>query len=184
MRLKAMLTSASIKQMADDLMGFKTDLQDKLRMFRERLAEKGIKVAMANVNQEFGQYILFEKIDTDNTSTIVARETSQILKEWLYYGIHVYANISPLLMSEFGSGSHAVYWVDSQGNTSSVLSDGTPIGRGSFPEQRNAFKDSWHYMDLNWNWHTVSGEKPTRPMHNAVLEIITQVETTAREVFR
>ena len=151
MRLKARLTSASIKQMADDLMGFKTDLQDKLRMFRERLAEKGIKVAMSNVNQEFGQYILFEKIDTDNASVIVARETSQILKEWLYYGENIQAYISPLLMSEFGSGSHAVNWVDSQGNTSSVLSDGTPIGRGSFPDQRNAFKDSWRYMDLSYN---------------------------------
>ena len=184
MRLKGRLTSASLKQMADDLRGFEDGFRNNIREFRDLLANKGIRVAMANTSQKFGQYILFEKQESGNTTTIVARETTQLLSEWLYYGMTVQALVSPLLMEEFGSGSHAVVWENSDGSRTGVLSDGTKVGRGTFPEQKHAFESSWHYMDLNWQWHTVSGETPTRPMHNAVIEIITQVERTAREVFR
>ena len=183
MRLKARLTSESIKQMVADLQGFEDGLRNNLRDFRNRLADKGIHVAMSNVNQVFGQYIAFLKEESDESVTIVARETQQIMSEWLHYGMRVWAYISPLLMSEFGSGSHAVLWEDSKGNQTGTLSDGTKVGRGTFPEQIHAFQNSWAYMDLNWNWHHTSGITPTRPMHNAVLEIITQVEQTAREVF-
>lgn len=184
MTLKARLTSASIRQMADDLKSFEDGFRNNIREFRDLLANKGIRVAMANSSQKFGQYIVFEKQDSENTTTIVARETAQLLSEWLYYGMHVWATVSPLLMEEFGSGNHAVVWESSDGNRTGVLSDGTRVGQGTFPEQQHAFESSWHYMDLNWNWHTVTGETPTRPMHNAVIEIITQVEATAREVFR
>lgn len=183
MRLKARLTSQSLRQMADDLRGFESGFRTNLRDFRNRLADKGIQVAMSNVNQVFGQYIAFLKEETDNTTTIVARETQQIVSEWLYYGMHVWAYVSPLLMAEFGSGSHAVIWENSDGSMTNTLSDGKKVGRGSFPEQQHAFQGSWAYMDLNWQWNVTSGVTPTRPMHNAVIEIITQVERTAREVF-
>lgn len=183
MRLKARLSSQSIKQMADDLLSYRDGLQNNLREFRDSLANKGIQVAMSSVNGKFGQYIVFTKEESGDTVTIVARETSQILAEWLYHGENIQAWVSPLLMAEFGSGKYAVVWEDSQGNKTGTLSDGTEIGRGTFPDQRNAFKDEWRYMDLNGNWHTASGEKPTRPMHNAIIEIITQIERTAREVF-
>lgn len=184
MRLKANLSSQSIKQMADDLLSFKDGFRTNLQDFRDTLANKGIQVAMSSVSGGYGQYIIFTKEYHENGVVIVARETTQLLSEWLYYGEIVQAYVSPLLMAEFGSGPHAVDWVDSQGNTSKVLSDGTQIGRGSFPDQRHAFQNSWWYMDLNENWHLANGVNPTRPMHNAVIEIITQVETTAREVFR
>ena len=183
MRLKAFLNSRSIKQMADDLRSYEDGLREKIRDFRDALANKGIRVAMSSTDSVYGQYIVFTKEESGDTTTIVAKETSQILSEWLYYGIHVWAYVSPLLMEEFGSGSHAVVWESSDGSRTGVLSDGTKVGRGTFPEQIHAFKDSWKYMDLNYNWHTVSGVTPTRPMHNAVIEVITQVERTAREVF-
>ena len=184
MRLKAKLSSGSLKQMADDLLSYKDGFINNLRIFRQELGYKGIRVAMSSASQGFGgQYIMFEMTDSENQTVLVARETSQILSEWLYYGEVVQAWVSPLLMAEFGSGKYAVTWVDSTGNSTPTLSDGTPVGRGSFPDQRNAFKDSWWYMDLSQNWHQASGITPTRPMHNAVIEIITQVERTAKEVF-
>lgn len=184
MKLKARLTSQSIKRMSEDLLSFEQGFINNLRDFRDTLANKGIQVAMSSAQEgHMGQYIVFTKQETDNSTYIIAKETSQILSEWLWHGEVVQAWVSPLLMAEFGSGPHAVVWVDSQGNESGVLSDGTKVGRGTFPDQVNAFKDSWHYMDLNYNWHTVNGEKPTRPMHNTVLEIILQIERTAKEVF-
>lgn len=183
MILKAFLNSRSIKQMADDLRKSEQEIANKLRTFRVLLAEKGIRVAMSNVSSGFGQYIRFEKVDTENMTMIVAMETQQILSEWLRYDERVQAYVSPLLMAEFGAGSHAVLWEDSQGAPHSTLSDGTQVGRGSFPNQTHAFESTWWYMDLNHNWHQASGIKPTRPMHNAVIEIITQIQQTAREVF-
>lgn len=185
MILKAFLNSRSIKQMADDLRGFEEGFKENIRAFRELLAEKGIRVAMSNVNSTFGQYIVFEKIDSDETSTIIARETQQILSEWLRYGKRMQAYVSPLLMAEFGAGKHAVMWENSQGNSTDVLSNGTHIGRGTFnyPESSHGIKDVWYYMDLSGNWQIATGVKPTRPMHNAVIEIITQIQQTAREVF-
>jgi hypothetical protein len=169
--------------MAQDLLDYETTLKDKLRIFRERLADKGILVAQANVSQGFGSYIAFYREDGADSVTVVAKEVGQIISSWLRYGTEMYVYISPLLMAEFGAGSHAVYWEDSKGSQSSVLSDGTEIGRGSFPDQTHADEDSWWYMDLNKDWHRASGVTPTRPMHNAVIEIVTQVERTAREVF-
>ena len=57
MILKAFLNSRSIKQMADDLRGFEEGFKENIRAFRELLAEKGIRVAMSNVNSTFGQYM-------------------------------------------------------------------------------------------------------------------------------
>ena len=183
MILKAFLNSRSIKQMAYDLRGFEEGFKENIRTFRELLAEKGIRVAMSSTSSGFGQYIIFEKIDSDETSTIIARETQQILSEWLRYGERMQAYVSPLLMAEFGSGNYAVSWEDSQGTPHSTLSDGTQIGRGSFPNQTHAFESVWWYLDVNGNWHSATGSKPTRPMHNAAIEIITQIQQTAREVF-
>ena len=185
MTITARLTSESIRQMADELRNYETSLRDKITQFRERLAAKGIIAARASVNPGFGQYITFEKQDTGDTTIVLARETSQILSSWLRNGEQVDAWVSPLLMSEFGAGKYAVVWQDTQGGSTDVLSDGTHIGRGTFnyPEPSHGIKDAWYYMDLSGNWQTATGIKPSRPMHSAVIEIITQIESTAREVF-
>lgn len=184
MTITKRLTSQGLHELAQELNDYQNSLVSKVRQFRERLASKGIIAARANVSQGFGQYITFEKTDSENTSIIVAKEMSQILSEWLRKNDEVVqAYVSPLLMAEFGAGRHAVEWIDSKGNSTETLSDGTHIGRGSFPDQKHAFQDSWWYMDLNHNWQQASGVIPSRPMHNAVIEMILQVEATAREVF-
>lgn len=185
MTIRARLTSDSLKQMADELRNYENSLRDKIRLFRELLAAKGIMAARSSVTGGFGNYITFEKQDSGDTTVIVAREMSQVLSSWLRNGEQVDAWVSPLLMSEFGAGKYAIVWQDTQGGSTDVLSDGTHIGRGTFhyPDPSHGVKDAWYYMDLSGNWQKASGVKPTRPMHNAVLEIITQIEQTAREVF-
>lgn len=181
MVIKAKLNSADIKRMADDVERYQTEFQIKVHTILRKLADRGIAAAAMSVGN-MGQYITFTKENDPYGVTVVARETSVIVAEWLRYGHLVHAEVSPLLMSEFGAGRHAIIWEGQNGNTN-TLPDGKQIGRGTFPNQTHAFEDSWYYMDVNGNWHVATGIKPTRPLHNAVIEIITQVEATAREVF-
>jgi len=181
MVIKAKLNSADIKRMAVEVERYQIEFQIKVHTVLRKLADKGIAAAAMSVGG-MGQYITFSKDNGIDGVTIVAQETSIITAIWLRYGKYAYAEVSPLLMSEFGAGRHAVIWEGLTEHTD-TLSDGTKIGRGSFPNQTHAFEDSWYYMDLSGNWQVATGVKPTRPMHNAVIEIITQVEATAREVF-
>lgn len=180
MVISGKLTSWDLKRMADELRQYGTDLQTKLRLFVSRLADKGIQAALNANYGSYASYIVFSKETESNGTVIVARETSLLTADWLG---HEDVEISPLLMTEFGAGNYAVYWENSDGMENRRLSDGTPIGRGSFPNQKNAFKDHWLYRDTEGYLHISRGFYPTRPMHHAVIEIITQVESTAREVF-
>lgn len=181
MVIETKLNSADVKKAADEVRQFGRDFQTKVHQVLQRLAEKGIRAAEQSVDW-YGNYITFSKQTSGDGVTVVAAEVGTIISEWLKYGEPVYAEVSPLLMAEFGAGSHAVIWEGLTSDTN-VLPDGRKIGRGTFPEQTHAFESYWHYMDLSGNWQTVSGLKPTRPLHNAVLEIIAQIESTAREVF-
>lgn len=181
MKISAKLNSVDLKRMADELRQYGTDLQTKLRLFCSRLADKGIQVAMNSNYGSLASYIVFSKETVTDGTVIIARETSSLTADW--FG-HEDVEISPLLMTEFGAGNYAVYWENSNGMEDRQLSDGTPIGRGTFPGQKNAFKDHWLYRDTQGRLHISRGFYPTRPMHHAVIEMITQVEATAREVFK
>lgn len=181
MKITARLNSADLKRAADDVKQYANDLTTKVQQVLQRLADKGITTAEQTVGW-YGNYITFSK-QTDNDGVIiVAQEVGVIVSEWVRYGQPVYAEVSPLLMAEFGAGNHAVVW---QGvlNETNTLPDGKKIGRGTFPNQTHAFESYWHYMDMSGNWQTVNGLSPTRPLYNAVIEIISTVNATAREVF-
>ena len=176
------LTSQGLSELAKKLEEYATvTLRDKVRLFRSNLASVGISAAMTQNDGSYSMWIVFWKEDTDHESVIVARETTLLAADWLG---HEDVMVSPLLMTEFGSGNYAVYWEKPFGGSDKVLDDGTPIGRGSFPNQKNAFKQRWYYKDTGGITHITRGWMPTRPMHHAVIEMITQVESIAREVFR
>ena len=181
MVISGRLNSNDIRRMADEVINYGTNLKDKIRTFTSRLADKGILAAIASGGR-FDKYLIFSKQSDIDGTIIVASETSIITAKWLKYGHEVEAKVSPLLMAEFGAGPHAIIWEGQNGNTD-TLPDGKHIGRGTFPHQTHADESSWWYMDLDGEWHQARGVKPTRPIHNAVLEIIAQIESTAREVF-
>lgn len=181
MVIETKLNSADVRKAADEVRQFGRDFQTKVHQVLQRLAEKGITTAQTTIGN-FGKFVTFSKQTAGDGVVVVAQETNVIVARWLRKGEEVEAVVSPLLMAEFGAGSHAVIWEGLTSDTN-VLPDGRKIGRGTFPEQTHAFESYWHYMDLSGNWQTVSGLKPTRPLHNAVLEIIAQIESTAREVF-
>lgn len=181
MKLSCRLNSNDLRNMADEIRQYSTSLEYKLAVFTSRLAEKGIAVASQTVGS-FGKYIAFYRESVNDGISVVAQEVSQITASWLKYGKQVDALVSPLLMAEFGSGPHAIIWEGLNG-TISHLSNGKDVGRGTFPYQTHADEDSWWYMDLDGEWHQTRGVTPTRPMHNALIEMITQINSTAREVF-
>lgn len=181
MEIRAKLTSSDLKRAADEVTAYANNLPNRVMTVLQRLADKGINVAEQTIDW-YGNYITFSKQTETNGVVIVAQEVGVMISEWLRNGEKVEAEVSPLLMAEFGAGSHAVIWEGRTSNTE-VLSDGTKIGRGTFPDQTHAFQSYWHYMDLSGNWQTVTGLSPTRPLYHAVMEIIAQVDATAKEVF-
>ena len=185
MEIKAKLTSSDLKRAADEVTAYANNLPNRVMTVLQRLADKGISAGETTIGN-FGQYVTFSKRTEGLGVVIVAQETGVIVSEWLRHGERVEAEVSPLLMSEFGAGRHAIIWEGQNGNTN-TLPDGKQIGRGSFkyPDQirTHAFQNTWWYMDVNQQWHQASGVTPTRPLYHAVMEIITQVDATAKEVF-
>lgn len=181
MEISGRLESNDLRRMANELRQYEVSLQAKIRTLLERLADKGVYAGQTTIGN-FGKYVTFSRHTDGLGVVVVAQETNVIVARWLRGREEMEAIVSPLLMAEFGAGPHAIVWEGVTGN-SNTLPDGTPIGRGTFPEQTHAFESSWWYMDLNKHWHQASGVKPTRPLHNAMLEIINTVNATAREVF-
>ena len=181
MKIKAKLTSSDLKRAADEVTAYANNLPNRVMTVLQRLADKGISAGKTIIGN-FGKYVTFSKRTEGLGVVIVAQETGVIVSEWLRHDERVEAEVSPLLMAEFGAGSHAVIWEGTKANTD-TLPDGTKIGRGTFPDQTHAFQNTWWYMDVNQQWHQVSGVTPTRPLYHAVMEIIAQVDATAKEVF-
>lgn len=180
MEISVRLNAQDFRRAADEIKQFGDRLKDKVKLFTSRLADLGITAALNANYGSYAAYIVFTKETTDKGNIIVARETSSLTADWLG---HENVMVSPLLMTEFGSGKHAVYLEKADGSIEEKLKDGTAIGRGSFPNQKYAFRDQWLYRDKDGFLHVTSGFYPTRPLHNAIVEMVAQIETTAREVF-
>ena len=167
----------SINHLIKSLEEYKNSLEDKTQLFRERLAEVGIKAAYAHSGQ-YGNSIIFEsKQGSEGVTILEGRDKNLILKEW-------YTNkkgtqkrsyeISPLLMAEFGSGWLAV-----------VLYDIAGVGQGTMPGQKHASDPKgWVWYDENGVKHRSIGEPPSFPMHNAIIAMLTEVDRVAKEVYK
>ena len=182
MEISSKLTSNGLKELAYKLRLYGNDLNIKVKRLTSMLADKGIQAALNANYGSFAAFLVFSKEnDVDGGTIIIAKETTELMADWLG---HEDVKISPLLMTEFGSGRYAVYWEPPKGKAKKKLSNGTPIGRGSFPNQKFAFRDKWFYRDKDGFLHETSGILPTRPLHYAITEMIAQINSTAREVFR
>lgn len=182
-RIEFGLSKKSIAKAMRQLEKYKKSLAKKCVKFNEELARKGILVAEQNVGN-YGRYITFA-IETDPntygaTTLMVATNTGHITAQWLVpgeggqYEVRE-ADVSPLMMAEFGSGVR---------RANNVRASEFGMGAGTFPDQTHAFDpDGWWYMDLEGVWHHSYGVSPTMPMWMAAIEMIDLIETTAKEVF-
>lgn len=176
------LTEASIDSAIKEIEEYKADLLRKCHQFIEELGKQGISVAKRAVSgTEYGSYISFSMEINDSSSNIVgvmvATNTGIIQSEWLQKdGSTKVANVSPLLMAEFGSGRYAQNPKAVQG-----------VGRGTFPGQTHADEPGWWYATgtpENKIWHHSSGVVPEQPMFRASQHILSIISQTAKKVFK
>ena len=109
--LKANIFSpSSIQELQKQLGDYKNSLNDKCEQFVRELAESGIFVAKQSVGN-FGKYITFsvktEKEKNGCKGVLFASNTGIIKSEWRTQDGVKTADVSPLLMAEFGSGMKA-----------------------------------------------------------------------------
>ena len=153
MKIHIRLSPESIQQAREQLSNINGLLREKIREFVEELANVGVQVAESNTG-EYRDAIKFEVNVSDttfgSTATITMSDKYKIIREWRYRGGNKQAEVSPSLMAEYGSGKFAV--------------DGH---RGTFPGQKHAWENEWHWTTLDNVHHKSSGETPTRPMFTA-----------------
>lgn len=175
--LKAnIFSTSSIQELQKQLKDYKDSLNDKCEQFVRELADSGISVAKQNVGN-YGKYITFSVKKEQSTNgckgILLASNTGIIKSEWRTKDGVKTADVSPLLMAEFGSGMRAENPMDVPG-----------VGQGTFPGGTHGKDPSgWWWMDMNGEWHHSRGVSPTMPMYHASLEMITRIQDIAKKVF-
>ena len=171
----AELSVSGIKKLAQELRDYQSGLQEKCEEYVKRLAESGIEVAKQNTDK-FGKYITFSTdVDADKdgcTALVLMTNTGIIKSEWLTREGVKSADVSPILMVEFGSGRKAQ-------NPKKIPG----VGTGTFPGGTHGNEPGWWYMDLNGAWHYSTGITPQQPMYKASLKISENAIKIAKEVF-
>lgn len=174
--MKAELSISSIRQLQKDLEKYKQDLVRNCEEFVRRLANEGIEVAKNNTGN-YGHYITFSVKTEPNKDgckgIMLATETGKITSAWQTKDGIKTADVSPLLMVEFGSGWRAE-------NPMNV----PDVGQGTFPGQSHAFdKEGWYWVDLNDELHHSYGVTPKMPMYLASLKMQDKVMEISKDIF-
>lgn len=191
MNYRVSLDVKELDRLADFLDDYADSFEEKVNLFLNRLADKAIEVASAN-GGDFGRFIYYSKKLEDET-TIYVSATSKLIKTEWYAGSNSKETrsevISPLLMAEFGSGHYAIENENAPGLG----------GQGTLNKYGHAFdEDGWYwYAEMPpkgdatavktakngmVKYHS-KGNKPTQPLHKAVIACIRQVQEIAQEVF-
>lgn len=179
MKINASLNKRDITDAINKIKWYQSYLQWKMEQFVSELAEVGIEIAKQNilveedgVLKDRSNLVEFTKDVSGSVEGVTCIVTALPQPYTTYWkqsknGKKMYsAQVNPLLMAEFGSGAKAI--------------DGH---RGTFPAQRNAFRDHWVWYDLDGEKHYSSGSEPSRPLFKAKQEMEQQILTVAKRVF-
>ena len=174
MKLKCNITKqGDIEKLIKELEDYKEGLLRRRDIFIERLLDVGIRTAKDSTG-EYAGMIRFEKEIEDGIGLLIATDGQKLIREWKFKGGVKRAEVSPLLMAEFGSG-----WL------AKVLDDVEGVGQGTFPGQTHAFSPhGWWWTTLDGEHHHSIGESPTFPMHSASMAMIFEIDSIAKKVFR
>ena len=158
---------------------YKKGLAEKCKTFVEELAKVGIETAQQNTGQ-FGKFITFKtEVEPEKygcKAVMVASNTGLIKSVWRVNsaGDTREADVSPILMAEFGSGLKA----------NNPRAEEFGMGTGTFPDQTHAEDpDGWWYQTLDEVWHHSYGVTPTMPMTRASAEMFDKIQSVANQVF-
>lgn len=156
-------------------------IREKAKIFVEICAEHGIVVASERNDGVFRNYITFSKevnsIEHGYESLIIARDMGEIFSFYVkkddIYGEYIEAYpISPLLMTEFGSGPKAE-------NPNNIPG----VGRGSLDLYGHANQEGWYFKTLEGNWVYSEGYAPHMPMYGAFQQLVDEINLIIAEIF-
>lgn len=172
---------SDIASIAGELHQYSAELTTKCHAFIKEMETVGYSVAVANTGN-FGKYItIFQKVNPiahGCEGILVASQTGIIKSSWIVKedGQEVIktADVSPLLMCEYGSGLEA-------SNPMGMVG----VGQGTFPNQTHASDpEGWWYMDLNHNWVHAYGIKPHAPMYKALVQMQATIMSVAKTTLK
>lgn len=178
--IKCGLSAQSLLKAADEVRKYRASLEDKCREFREQLVKVGIDSAKANCGAYAGMIMFYQQDVSSNMTMLIAVDNAKIVRTWYASKRDALAgknprsySVSPLLLSEFGSG-----WL------SKVLFDIDGVGQGTMPGQTHAFDaNGWFWYDEDGVKQHSEGEAPTHPMYAASMAMLVEIENVARKVF-
>ena len=174
---KSDLSVKGIEQLKKDLLDYKNNtLPNLLKQYITALAQEGISVGKQNVGG-FGKYLTFSvktEVSKDGCKALMlASENGKIISTWKSYGEIKSAEVSPLQMTEFGSGWGAE-------NPMQI----PEVGQGTFPGQTHAFdKEGWYWTDEDDNLNYSRGITAKMPMYKASIRIQEIAIKKAKEIF-
>lgn len=172
------LSVSSIQNAIKEIKAYQNDLNRKCELLCQRLCQEGIQIAQSYIGSSgFGKYIHLGSEITPQQAGCKAifymEDTAMIKSDWQTLEGVRSAEVSPVLMLEFGSGLKAE-------NPAGI----SGVGTGTFPGGKHGNEPGWYYMDLDGVWHYSTGVSPKMPMYNAGKELREKVVVIAREVFR
>lgn len=170
------LSQKSIQNAIKEIRAYQNDLNRKCEELCRRLSAEGIVIAKSYIGSSgFGKYIhLGSEISPQQSgckAILYMQDTAKIRSEWQTLDGVRSADVSPILMLEFGSGLKAE-------NHTNVPN----VGAGSFGEH-GLDPSGWWYMDLDGVWHHSTGIEPKMPMYHTGKELREKLLSIAKEVF-
>lgn len=171
------LSQKEIQRAIKEIRAYQDNLTAKCEELCRRLTAEGIIITKSYVgNSGFGKYVhLGSEISSQQSgckAILYMQDTTKIRSDWQTLEGVKSADISPMLMLEFGSGLKA-------DNPAGIVG----VGTGTFPGGKHGTKPGWYYMDLDGNWHYSTGISPKMPMYYSGKELREKVLTVARDVF-
>ena len=166
---------STIEQAIKGLEEYRDSLLNKNALFIKRLQEIGVdaaELALANAKGDSDDVRFSVILNTTEgvvEGQIIITSTPHVDKDGRVFYPH--------LAWEFGAG---IYY--NNGNANPKAHE-FGMGVGTFPDQKYALYDQWWYKDENGILHLSKGTEAAMPMYKASVEIITQIERIAREVF-
>lgn len=182
--IRCTLSTKDLNRAIGELKAYKNELATKCATFVDRLTEHGILIARENSDGEYGSYITFTKTVNPmqyGATAILLATSGTITVQWMAYGKVKSADVSPLLMTEFGSGFNAS---DASGKGNADIATALGMGQGTFPGQTHA-RDigGWFWQDLDGEWHSSEGIEPSMPVFSALISMEMEIVSIARGVF-
>lgn len=174
--LKVKLTTSSIQRAIKEIEEYKKSLETKTRVFVGRLAEMGLEVARARINESpLGSLVSIDVSYSNlkNGCKAILLATGQDIYSAMEEG-----HVNSLLLIEFGAGIA----VNPSPNPL-IEKFGFPYGVGTYGKGHGSDPSGWWYMDYDGKWHHTLGTKATMPMFAAYDRIINNIQKVAEEVF-